>query len=328
MQRTELTCGNAPVLLLIGQRMAEERVHVHDTSGEVESTLPSQVTAEHQRRASHFSLKCLKEKSVPIAVIVLITVLIIIIIALATKKYPPCPSCPPSCTAACPDRWVGYRGKCFFFSETKESWNLSQSHCISLGASLGVIDSPAELTFMQRYVGPLHYWIGLHRATSQAWRWTSGILFNDLFKITGEGHCAYMNNNNISSARRQWSEKQTSVDLALATIHSFEKRTKSICDLDWPMGFTQLEWGSSHLAGTVLPESLSMCEPHFETHASDKPDGLVPPNPDHASLVETNELGNPGPPVPGIPVAPWPPLPEAITQAQLPGTDTGVLPLL
>ncbi|XP_006038715.2 early activation antigen CD69-like [Alligator sinensis] len=181
--------------------MAEERVHVHDTSGEVESTLPSQVTAEHQRRASHFSLKCLKEKSVPIAVIVLITVLIIIIIALAKKKDPPCPSCPPSCTAACPDRWVGYRGKCFFFSETKESWNLSQSHCISLGASLGVIDSPAELTFMQRYVGPLHYWIGLHRATSQAWRWTSGILFNDLFKITGEGHCAYMNNNNISSAR-------------------------------------------------------------------------------------------------------------------------------
>lgn len=64
---------------------------------------------------------------------------------LSAKKYPPCPSCPPSCTAACPDRWVGYRGKCFFFSETKESWNLSQSHCISLGASLGVIDSPAEL---------------------------------------------------------------------------------------------------------------------------------------------------------------------------------------
>ncbi|CAM2095169.1 unnamed protein product, partial [Caretta caretta] len=76
--------------------------------------------------------------------------LIITIIALAAKKTPPCPRCPPHVTAACPDGWVGYQGNCYHFSETEGNWSMSQSHCSSLNASLASIDSLTELVSGQR----------------------------------------------------------------------------------------------------------------------------------------------------------------------------------
>uniref|UniRef100_A0A8C3XIQ6 C-type lectin domain-containing protein n=1 Tax=Chelydra serpentina TaxID=8475 RepID=A0A8C3XIQ6_CHESE len=95
-----------------------------------------------------------------------------------TEKKPPCPGCPPHVIAACPDGWVGYRGKCHYFSETEGSWSSSQSHCSSLNASLAVIDTQQDLDFMLRYKDPPLYWIGLRREPGQPWKWTNGAEFN------------------------------------------------------------------------------------------------------------------------------------------------------
>ncbi|XP_039374406.1 C-type lectin domain family 2 member D-like isoform X2 [Mauremys reevesii] len=181
--------------------MAEESAEVTtDTGiGMNVSILLSQKPVE-ERREVDFSLKCIKDKWIPITVIVVITALIITVIALAARKPPPCP---PHVTAACPDGWVGYQGKCFYFSETEENWNNSQSHCSSLNASLASIDSLPELDFMLRYKGIPYRWIGLQReqGEGQPWKWTNGTIFNNLFQVRGEGHCAYLDEYGVSSSR-------------------------------------------------------------------------------------------------------------------------------
>ncbi|KAM9119546.1 C-type lectin domain family 2 member D-like isoform 2-T2 [Pangshura tecta] len=194
--------GNTAVLVLIVQKMAEESVEVMSDTGEGEtvSIRSGHGPVEERRRDVDFSLKCIKDKRIPITVTVVIAALIITIIALAARKPPPCP---PHFTAACPDRWVGYQGKCFYFSETEDSWNNSQSHCSALSASLASFDSVLELNFTLRYSGIPYHWIGLWReqGEGQPWKWTNGTIFNNLFQVRGEGQCAYLNEYGVSSSR-------------------------------------------------------------------------------------------------------------------------------
>ncbi|XP_044838554.1 C-type lectin domain family 2 member D-like [Mauremys mutica] len=113
------------------------------------------------------------------------------------------PMCP-----ACTDGWIGYRGKCYYFSEAKGNWTYSQKHCSSLGASLAVIDTQQDLDFMLRYKGNFDHWIGLWRDPGQPWKWANGTEFNHLFPITADGDCGYLTENGVSSLRctseRHW----------------------------------------------------------------------------------------------------------------------------
>ena len=45
----------------------------------------------------------------------------------------------------CPFDWIGYRGKCYYFSEAEGNWTSSQDNCSALGASLAVLDSVEDL---------------------------------------------------------------------------------------------------------------------------------------------------------------------------------------
>ncbi|XP_039373046.1 C-type lectin domain family 2 member D6-like isoform X2 [Mauremys reevesii] len=177
--------GDTAVSVLIVQKMAEESAEeASDTSGGVNvSFLPDHGPVAERRREVDFSLKCIKDKRVPITVTVIITALIITVIALAARKPPRCPRSPPHVTAACPDGWVGYQGKCFYFSETEENWSASQSHCSALNAFLASIDSLPELDFMLHYKGIPYRWIGLQReqGEGQPWKWTNG------FRSEGKG---------------------------------------------------------------------------------------------------------------------------------------------
>uniref|UniRef100_A0A674J4H9 C-type lectin domain-containing protein n=1 Tax=Terrapene triunguis TaxID=2587831 RepID=A0A674J4H9_9SAUR len=101
------------------------------------------------------------------------------------------PSPNPPSGPWCPDGWVGYRGKCYYFSKAKENWNNSQSNCSALGASLAVIDSEQEMTFLLRYKGTVYHWVGLRREPSQSWKW---------FEVRGGGACAYLNDVGVSSS--------------------------------------------------------------------------------------------------------------------------------
>uniref|UniRef100_A0A8C3SM33 C-type lectin domain-containing protein n=1 Tax=Chelydra serpentina TaxID=8475 RepID=A0A8C3SM33_CHESE len=59
------------------------------------------------------------------------------------KNSEPCPADPASPVAACPDGWIGYLGKCYYFSQAEGNWNNSQNNCSALGASLAGIDTQA-----------------------------------------------------------------------------------------------------------------------------------------------------------------------------------------
>lgn len=45
----------------------------------------------------------------------------------------------------CPFDWIGYRGKCYYFSEIEGNWTSGQNNCSVLGASLAMLDGVEEL---------------------------------------------------------------------------------------------------------------------------------------------------------------------------------------
>ncbi|NXL86756.1 CLC2E protein, partial [Alectura lathami] len=122
------------------------------------------------------SLRCIKDKLVPVGVTVLVAVLLIAIIALAAKKCPPCPS--PT-LPSCAEDGVGYGEKCFYFVEDEADWNGSQSSCLARGAHLAAVDSRQELRFLLRFGCSRRYWVGLRREPSGPWKRPDGSLLND-----------------------------------------------------------------------------------------------------------------------------------------------------
>ncbi|XP_066474692.1 C-type lectin domain family 2 member B-like isoform X2 [Tiliqua scincoides] len=143
--------------------------------------------------------KCIKEKKYTLAAAGVITALVITIIALAARKPESCQPCPPPVDAACPNRWIGYQGKCYYISGDRRNWTESKINCSVFGASLALIDSQLDLDFLIKLTRPHHYWIGLSREEDKAWRWTNGTELNNRLKVRGEGQCAYLNDNGISS---------------------------------------------------------------------------------------------------------------------------------
>ncbi|CAM4561315.1 C-type lectin domain family 2 member D-like [Lepidochelys kempii] len=119
------------------------------------------------------------------------------------------PSPGPPFVPCCPERWVGYRGKCYYFSKEEKNWDSSQHFCSSFSASLAAIDTREEKDFMMNYAGLVEHWIGLRRESSQPWKWVNGTLFNQqLFEVRAEGDCAYLSDVFVSSSRcyslRNW----------------------------------------------------------------------------------------------------------------------------
>nr|XP_042701277.1 C-type lectin domain family 2 member D-like isoform X2 [Chrysemys picta bellii] len=185
--------------------------------GSTESDVPLQENANgsgHLQTAGEPEPRRNGKKSqtrpVVVALIVVSCALIAAIIALAVlaSKLSSAALCPPA-GPACPDGWMGYRGKCYYFSEAEGNWNNSQSQCSALSASLAGIDSEQEMTFLLRHKDAHDHWIGLRREQGQPWKWTNGTEFNHLFQIRGGGDCAYLNDEKgVSSSRcymgRRW----------------------------------------------------------------------------------------------------------------------------
>ncbi|CAM5157656.1 unnamed protein product [Eretmochelys imbricata] len=132
---------------------------------------------------------------VVVALRVVSSALIAAIIALAVvaSKLSSADLCPPA-GPSCPDSWVGYRGKCYYFSEREGSWTNSQSRCSAPGASLAGIDSEQEMAFLLHHKDFRDHWIGLRREQGQPWKWTNSPEFNHMFQMRGGGDWAYLNN--------------------------------------------------------------------------------------------------------------------------------------
>ncbi|XP_053154674.1 C-type lectin domain family 2 member D-like isoform X3 [Hemicordylus capensis] len=63
--------------------------------------------------------------------------------------------------------------------------------------------------FVECNAEPTDYWINLQReSVEQPWKWPNGSLVSDWFQIKGEGLCAYLNDNIVSSTNcdnhRNW----------------------------------------------------------------------------------------------------------------------------
>uniref|UniRef100_A0A8B9V739 C-type lectin domain-containing protein n=1 Tax=Anas zonorhyncha TaxID=75864 RepID=A0A8B9V739_9AVES len=106
----------------------------------------------------------------------------------------------PQFSHMCPDTWIGFQSKCYYFSENRSDWNTSLANCKALQASLTSIDSLEELVFINRCKGQGNHWFGLHKEGNSQWRWTNSTVFNDWFEVWGGGNCAYINQEQISSA--------------------------------------------------------------------------------------------------------------------------------
>ena len=55
---------------------------------------------------------------------------------------------PGSCYANCPNGWIGFGNKCFYFSKEQRNWTVSQAYCRAQAAELARFDSLEELVRM------------------------------------------------------------------------------------------------------------------------------------------------------------------------------------
>uniref|UniRef100_A0A8V0X4T0 C-type lectin domain-containing protein n=1 Tax=Gallus gallus TaxID=9031 RepID=A0A8V0X4T0_CHICK len=125
--------------------------------------------------------------------------LVLVVISTACRQVPVPPF--PDFAHVCPNAWVGFQGKCYYFSKEENDWNSSREHCNAHGASLATIGSAEEMDFMMRFQGPAICWIGLHREEEDTqWTWSDGTAFTNWFELRGGGRCAYLNGDRISSS--------------------------------------------------------------------------------------------------------------------------------
>ncbi|XP_077646395.1 C-type lectin domain family 2 member D6 isoform X1 [Lonchura striata] len=126
---------------------------------------------ERNKRAGH-SMEMKPEARVTCQVMlaVLFTALFITAIAFAVQAFQP----HPQPCFQCPFDWIRYRGKCYYFSEVEGNWTSSQDNCSALDASLAMLDSMEDLSFVMRYKGISEHWIGLLREDEeQPWQWVN-----------------------------------------------------------------------------------------------------------------------------------------------------------
>nr|XP_032636798.1 early activation antigen CD69-like isoform X2 [Chelonoidis abingdonii] len=167
--------------------------------GESSTICPKGLQFELKPRAPHWTVQSLVLNLILIFMLIILP-LILPTIILTAKKPEPCPAGAAFAVAACPDGWIGYLGKCYYFSQAEGNWTYSQKNCSALGASLAGIYTQQEMDFLMRYKGPSDHWIGLGREPGQPWMWTSGKEFNNWFIIVGGGLCAFADNGEIASS--------------------------------------------------------------------------------------------------------------------------------
>ncbi|XP_069858271.1 C-type lectin domain family 17, member A isoform X2 [Dipodomys merriami] len=76
----------------------------------------------------------------------------------------------------CPDGWLPFEDKCYFFSSTTASWDEARSFCQESYSHLVIVNSFAEHNFISRAHGsPRVYWLGLSDKDREGeWRWLDG----------------------------------------------------------------------------------------------------------------------------------------------------------
>uniref|UniRef100_A0A493TZU6 C-type lectin domain-containing protein n=1 Tax=Anas platyrhynchos platyrhynchos TaxID=8840 RepID=A0A493TZU6_ANAPP len=159
-------------------------------------------------RKCHRVQQLLAPLCVLLIVLVLALVVALIVVCLQSR------SSHPQFSHVCPDKWIGFQSKCYYFSGNTSDWNTSLEKCKALEASLTSIDSLEELgalqaggrtwlsfvlgrwdhlkpdlfyfiffsplkAFIRHCKGQGNHWFGLHKEVNGQWRWTNGTAFNN-----------------------------------------------------------------------------------------------------------------------------------------------------
>ncbi|XP_058138765.1 killer cell lectin-like receptor subfamily B member 1B allele B isoform X2 [Dasypus novemcinctus] len=118
---------------------------------------------------------------------------------------------------SCPSKdWKLHEGKCYWVSETKNSWKESQADCAMKNSLLFVIRDFIDMSFLWLHLNTSSfYWMGLSRTTEKLWIWTDNSSFDvNLFPIkeytpqTRGMKCALLSRKEISvencEKKNQW----------------------------------------------------------------------------------------------------------------------------
>ncbi|XP_046765497.1 C-type lectin domain family 2 member D isoform X6 [Gallus gallus] len=183
--------------------------HLHGAKGERERRSPSpprEATAregdeerQSQRGSGCSELRQNRRRVLCVALCAVPCILVSAHVAVIVLQRPSCSPRPPF-SHVCPNAWVGFQGKCYYFSDTESDWNSSREQCHRLGASLATVDTEEEMGFILQYHSPEDHWIGLHRAEGdEHWTWADGSAFSNWFELRGGGQCVYLNGDRINS---------------------------------------------------------------------------------------------------------------------------------
>ncbi|XP_006138066.1 C-type lectin domain family 2 member D-like [Pelodiscus sinensis] len=117
----------------------------------------------------------------------------------------------PSVVWQCAEDWIGFNGKCYYFSTNTMSWKASKEYCISHGSTLPVIKEEQQLENIKRLRETYYYWIGLQKE-AEIWQWVDGSLFNNkVIPLENEDpdlNCAFLNDDKLitidCTSSRHW----------------------------------------------------------------------------------------------------------------------------
>lgn len=134
------------------------------------------------------------------AIAVLLFAILVVMSILASKGC-------IKCETPCPEDWLLYGRKCYYFSEEPRDWNTGRQYCQTHEAALAVIQSQKELEFMFKFTRR-EPWIGLRRVGDD-FHWVNGDPFDpDTFSISGMGECVFVEPTRLVSteclATRPW----------------------------------------------------------------------------------------------------------------------------
>ncbi|XP_068520313.1 C-type lectin domain family 2 member B-like isoform X11 [Anas acuta] len=144
--------------------------------------------------------KCHRVQQLLAPLCVVLSVLVLVLLVVLAVVQQQSRSSHPQFSHVCPDTWIGFQSKCYYFSENESNWKTSLENCKAMEASLTPIDSQEELAFIRRCKGHGNHWFGLHKDVNGQWSWTNGTAFNNWFEVWRGGPCAYINQEMISSA--------------------------------------------------------------------------------------------------------------------------------
>ncbi|XP_065326508.1 hepatic lectin-like [Pelmatolapia mariae] len=132
----------------------------------------------------------------------------------------------------CEDGWEQHKGKCYYFSIGKTSWNESRDECRAKKGDLVKINSTEEQKFLESKLKEIKnsddkFWIGLiYSAKNNTWVWTDGSQLNKSLTFWSNKEQDYRNGTNEQSCLRVVG-KGGANDLKLT---SCKKPQRSICE--------------------------------------------------------------------------------------------------